>query len=189
VHRVSNFSTSLPLLNTIFHVVEKKWELGEECVCLVARVASVEDLAGCAVFVCVVGCASVRGIVRKQYQIAFRFDSIDFVASIVLFSRIFCQTLLVEVAAACVSFADVPPKQNCLSKPRGLRAARKLRVKRRTQRWCEATAILCDDPREITVRCVYRNDKNYNHAHCGGWEKANPFQGASHAKGIVVERV
>ena len=54
------------------------------------------------------------------------------------------------------------------SKPRGLRSARKLRVKRRTQRW---------------------NDKNYNHMHCGGWEKANPFQGASHAKGIVVERV
>ena len=54
------------------------------------------------------------------------------------------------------------------SKPRGLKAARKLRVKRRTQRW---------------------NDKNYNHMHCGGWEKANPFQGASHAKGIVVERV
>ena len=53
-------------------------------------------------------------------------------------------------------------------KPRGLKAARKLRVKRRTQRW---------------------NDKNYNHMHCGGWEKANPFQGASHAKGIVVERV
>lgn len=51
--------------------------------------------------------------------------------------------------------------------PRGLHAARKLRTTRRLQRWA---------------------DKNYNKAHLPSkW--TNPFQGASHAKGIVVEKV
>ena len=53
-------------------------------------------------------------------------------------------------------------------KPRGLRTARKLRVHRRDQRW---------------------HDKSYKKAHLGTALKANPFGGASHAKGIVLEKV
>ena len=52
-------------------------------------------------------------------------------------------------------------------KPRGLLAGRKLKDHRRTQRW---------------------NDKDYNKAHIPTkWKK--PFAGASHAKGIVVEKL
>ena len=51
--------------------------------------------------------------------------------------------------------------------PRGIQAGRKLRNHRRTQRWA---------------------DKNYKKSHLGTkWVK--PFAGASHAKGIVVERM
>ena len=57
---------------------------------------------------------------------------------------------------------------NSLGKPRGILAARKLRVKRRENRWA---------------------DKAYKKAHLGTWIKCNPFAGASHAKGIVVERM
>jgi small subunit ribosomal protein S23e len=57
-----------------------------------------------------------------------------------------------------------PPR----SKPRGLRAARKLRSHRREQLWA---------------------DKDYKKVHLGTRWKANPFGGASHAKGIVVERI
>ena len=56
----------------------------------------------------------------------------------------------------------------CVSKPRGIQAARQLRTHRRVQRW---------------------NDKRYNKAHSGSVYKSNPFGGASHAKGIVVEKV
>ncbi|CAH3172541.1 unnamed protein product, partial [Porites evermanni] len=52
-------------------------------------------------------------------------------------------------------------------KPRGLRTARKLKNHRREQRW---------------------HDKNYKKAHLGTALKANPFGGASHAKGIVLEK-
>ena len=55
-----------------------------------------------------------------------------------------------------------------LGKPRGLRTARKLRVHRRNQKWA---------------------DKQYKKAHLGTALKANPFGGASHAKGIVLEKV
>lgn len=55
-----------------------------------------------------------------------------------------------------------------LGKPRGLRTARKLRVHRRDQRW---------------------HDKSYKKANLGTALKANPFGGASHAKGIVLEKV
>ena len=52
-------------------------------------------------------------------------------------------------------------------KTRGLLAGRKLKNHRRTQRW---------------------NDKDYNKAHISTkWKK--PFAGASHAKGIVVEKL
>ena len=51
--------------------------------------------------------------------------------------------------------------------PRGIHAARKLKTTRRLQRWA---------------------DKTYNKAHLPSkW--TNPFGGASHAKGIVVEKV
>ncbi|SBT01686.1 40S ribosomal protein S23, putative, partial [Plasmodium malariae] len=53
-------------------------------------------------------------------------------------------------------------------KPSGLRAARKLRIRRRTQRWA---------------------DKSYKKSHLGTRWKSNPFRGSSHAKGIVVEKV
>jgi small subunit ribosomal protein S23e len=55
-----------------------------------------------------------------------------------------------------------------MGKPRGLRTARKLRVHRRVQLWA---------------------DKDYKKAHLGTALKANPFGGASHAKGIVLEKV
>jgi len=53
-------------------------------------------------------------------------------------------------------------------KPRGIRAGRKLHVHRRDQRW---------------------NDKHYKKYHLGTHYKADPFVGASHAKGIVLEKV
>ncbi|KAM8792515.1 small ribosomal subunit protein uS12 [Eudromia elegans] len=57
----------------------------------------------------------------------------------------------------------------CLAgKCRGLRTARKLRSHRRDQKW---------------------HDKQYKKAHLGTALKANPFGGASHAKGIVLEKV
>ncbi len=55
-----------------------------------------------------------------------------------------------------------------LGKPRGLRTGRKLRVHRREQLW---------------------HDKQYKKKHLGTALKANPFGGASHAKGIVLEKV
>jgi len=54
------------------------------------------------------------------------------------------------------------------SKPRGIRAARKLKNHRRVEKWA---------------------DKNYNKAHLGTQLKANPFGGSSHAKGIVLEKL
>merc|ERR1712183_114015 len=55
-----------------------------------------------------------------------------------------------------------------MGKPRGIRVARKLRTLRREQRW---------------------HDLGYKKAHLGTALKANPFGGASHAKGIVLEKV
>jgi len=55
-----------------------------------------------------------------------------------------------------------------MGKPRGLRTARKMRVHRRTQRW---------------------NDLDYKKGHLGTRWKSNPFTGASHAKGIVLEKL
>jgi len=53
-------------------------------------------------------------------------------------------------------------------KPRGIRAGRKLKTHRRVQRWA---------------------DKDYKKSHLGTALKANPFAGASHAKGIVLEKI
>lgn len=55
-----------------------------------------------------------------------------------------------------------------MTKPAGLRTARKLRDHRRSQRW---------------------SDKHYKKAHLGTRWKANPFGGASHAKGVVLQKV
>lgn len=52
--------------------------------------------------------------------------------------------------------------------PAGIRAGRKLRVHRRTQRWAQ---------------------KKYNKSHSVTAMKANPFGGASMAKGIVLEKI
>ncbi|KAF8819098.1 ribosomal protein RPS23, partial [Cardiosporidium cionae] len=51
---------------------------------------------------------------------------------------------------------------------RGIRTARKLRTRRRIERW---------------------SDKSYKQAHLGTKWKSNPFGGSSHAKGIVVEKL
>jgi len=56
----------------------------------------------------------------------------------------------------------------CTGKPHGLRTARKLRNHRRDQKW---------------------HDKDYKKSHLGTRWKSNPFGGASHAKGIVLEKV
>jgi small subunit ribosomal protein S23e len=53
-------------------------------------------------------------------------------------------------------------------KPRGLQAARKLRTHRREQRWA---------------------DKQYNKRALGTAYKSSPFGGASHAKGIVLDKM
>jgi len=47
-------------------------------------------------------------------------------------------------------------------------AGRKLKALRRKEKWA---------------------DKTYKKAHLGTWFKANPFNGSSHAKGIVLEKV
>jgi len=57
---------------------------------------------------------------------------------------------------------------NIIGKPRGIRTARKHVNHRRVQKWA---------------------DKDYKKAHLGTRWKANPFGGASHAKGIVLEKV
>eukprot|EP00163_Fabomonas_tropica_P010195 TRINITY_DN20261_c0_g1_i1.p1 TRINITY_DN20261_c0_g1~~TRINITY_DN20261_c0_g1_i1.p1 ORF type:complete len:146 (-),score=46.66 TRINITY_DN20261_c0_g1_i1:235-672(-) len=53
-------------------------------------------------------------------------------------------------------------------KTRGLLAGRKLRIKRRTQKWSQ---------------------KAWKKAHLSTRYKCNPFGGSSHAKGIVVEKI
>eukprot|EP00735_Rhodelphis_limneticus_P001693 TRINITY_DN12353_c0_g1::TRINITY_DN12353_c0_g1_i1::g.5013::m.5013 TRINITY_DN12353_c0_g1::TRINITY_DN12353_c0_g1_i1::g.5013 ORF type:complete len:159 (-),score=30.19,sp/Q6YIA3/RS23_SACU7/77.24/9e-78,Ribosom_S12_S23/PF00164.20/1.8e-39 TRINITY_DN12353_c0_g1_i1:51-488(-) len=53
-------------------------------------------------------------------------------------------------------------------KPRGLKAGRKLKTSRRDNRWA---------------------DKEYNKRMLGTALKYNPFQGTSHAKGIVLEKI
>lgn len=53
-------------------------------------------------------------------------------------------------------------------KPRGIQAARKLKNHRREQKWAK---------------------KLYRKRNLGTALKANPFEGASHAKGIVLERM
>ena len=55
-----------------------------------------------------------------------------------------------------------------MGKPSGLRTARKHVKNRRSQVWA---------------------DLDYKKAHLGTRWKANPFGGASHAKGIVLEKV
>lgn len=53
-------------------------------------------------------------------------------------------------------------------KPRGINAGRKLRIHRRNQKWA---------------------NKKYKKKMLGTQYKYNPFGGASHAKGIVVEKL
>ncbi|CEO99670.1 40S ribosomal protein S23 [Plasmodiophora brassicae] len=55
-----------------------------------------------------------------------------------------------------------------MGKPRGIRCARKLVARRRQHRWAQ---------------------KSYKKSHLGTALKANPFMGASHAKGIVLEKI
>merc|ERR1711934_1157133 len=55
-----------------------------------------------------------------------------------------------------------------MGKPRGIRTARKMRTRRREQRWA---------------------DLGYKKANLGTALKANPFGGSSHAKGIVLDKI
>merc|ERR1712212_967780 len=55
-----------------------------------------------------------------------------------------------------------------MGKPSGLHCGRKLKNRRREQKW---------------------HDKDYKKSHLGTALKANPFGGASHAKGIVLEKI
>ena len=71
-------------------------------------------------------------------------------------------------AAHVVELAAAAERKSRMGKCRGLRTARKLRSHRRDQKW---------------------HDKQYKKAHLGTALKANPFGGASHAKGIVLEKV
>jgi len=69
----------------------------------------------------------------------------------------------------CISYWSNECVNICYAgKPRGLRTARKHVNHRREQRWA---------------------DNDYKKAHLGTRWKANPFGGASHAKGIVLEKV
>ena len=54
------------------------------------------------------------------------------------------------------------------SKPRGIRAGRKMRTHRRTQKWA---------------------DLSYKKVALGTAYKHSPFGGSSHAKGIVLEKI
>ncbi|GAA5809082.1 40S ribosomal protein S23-A [Mucor flavus] len=56
----------------------------------------------------------------------------------------------------------------CKGQPRGLNAARKLRIHRRDQRWA---------------------DKQYKKRALGTAFRSSPFGGSSHAKGIVLEKI
>lgn len=85
-------------------------------------------------------------------------------------------------AASCclhcrVAFVYIVPSHSCLSyscsvfacrKPRGINAARKMRIHRLDQRWA---------------------DVKYRKTMQGSSFRYNPFGLASHAKGIVVEKV
>lgn len=53
-------------------------------------------------------------------------------------------------------------------KVRGMRAARLMRERRQANRW---------------------HDKGYKKAHLGTWLKCNPLQGASHASGLVLDKI
>merc|ERR1712121_300985 len=71
----------------------------------------------------------------------------------------------------CLKFLRVKKhcnKSKIMGKPRGIKTARKIRTHRREQRW---------------------HDLGYKKAHSGTALKANPFGGASHVKGIVLEKI
>merc|ERR1712189_34625 len=73
----------------------------------------------------------------------------------------------------CLKFFKRKKKKLCnqaakMGKPRGIKTARKIRTHRREQRWA---------------------DLGYKKAHSGTALKANPFGGASHVKGIVLEKI
>jgi len=76
-----------------------------------------------------------------------------------------CTALTACFACVCVCVCVVSVFS---SKPRGIQAARQLRLHRKSQRWA---------------------DKKFNKANSGTMWKCNPFGGSSHAKGIVVEKV
>jgi len=79
-----------------------------------------------------------------------------------------CEVCFVEFPHGSMALTLFPFGLRLPGKCRGLRTARKLRNHRREQRW---------------------HDKQYKKAHLGTALKANPFGGASHAKGIVLEKV
>lgn len=83
---------------------------------------------------------------------------------------LFCSRVRGPLIIVVLSFSAslTPFSFPSMGKPSGIRAARHLHVRRRSQKWA---------------------DKQYNKVHLGSVFKSNPFGGASHAKGIVVEKV
>ena len=75
--------------------------------------------------------------------------------------KLFCVNVKTQIVHHLQLFGN-------LGKPSGLHCARKLRNRRRKNRWA---------------------DKDYKKSHLGTALKANPFGGASHAKGIVLEKM
>jgi small subunit ribosomal protein S23e len=68
----------------------------------------------------------------------------------------------------CLSLIHLLSNLCTIGQPSGLNAARKLRNTRREQRWA---------------------DKQYKKRALGTAFRSNPFGGASHAKGIVLEKM
>jgi len=82
---------------------------------------------------------------------------------------LYCHACRDESCAACPWHpTEIVFRFSPRSKPAGLQAARKLRNHRREQRWAQ---------------------KAYNKSHSITAMKANPFGGATMAKGIVLEKM
>ena len=70
-----------------------------------------------------------------------------------------------------------------MGKPRGIRTARKMRNRRREQRWADLGY------KKVIVYANLIISDSYIQANLGTALKANPFGGSSHAKGIVLDKI
>ncbi|OEH77063.1 ribosomal protein rps23 [Cyclospora cayetanensis] len=119
-------------------------------------------------------CLQLQGKLRRSVSHSCQtpIRSTDSVLRCMLMLRIFVARRLILLTGVSRSrrcaAANRAADQCTRGKPRGMRTARKLRNRRRVQKWA---------------------DKQYKKAHLGTRWKANPFGGSSHAKGIVVEKL